>query len=257
VPKSGQAWDAQFLERSVLLRELRDLGKPLLSGAGWPTLEAYSAFVEGERQARAAELPGVRFAPPVRRSRSQPVDVGSLYDGRIALHREVPCIGSSYHDFLNVLAWAAFPRAKHALHARQYRALTAWLPPAAERLPNRRTREQDALALFDEGGSVIVVSPELAARLAAEPGVSHVLSTERAARLVLFGHAIMEHVCFESQLVRSAAFMLPTEAPLPEGRALFDLVDRAIAERLADPTQLLTPDFDRVLSIRPPDVACL
>jgi len=254
VPKSGQAWDATFLERSVLLSTLRELAEPLLQGPSWPTLDAYGAFVDDERRARAPELAAVRFAPPVPRQRSAPIEIGQLYDGRIALHGEVPCLGSSYHDFLNALAWGAFPRAKRALHARQYRALQAWLPPAAERLPNRRTREQDALALFDEGGSVLVVTPALAARLA-EPAAPCSLGEEPAARVVLFGHAIMEHVCFESSPVSSAALQLCAEPPLPDGRALLDLVDREIAARLSDPRELAEPNFDRVLSIQPPDAA--
>lgn len=254
MPKSGQLWDARFLTRSALLSDLRELAAPLLRGATWPTLEACSAVVEAERRSRANELPAVRFAPPSPRVRSRPVDIGQLYDGRIALHGEVPCLGTSYHDLLNVLVWAAFPRAKRALHARQYRALTGWLPPAAAQLPNRRTREQDALALFDEGGSVLVVpspdppSEETWRRLRV------CVSTEpAAARVLLFGHAVMEHVCFESSPLSSAALVVCLAPPLPEGRELLDRVDRALAERLADPRELASPSFDAVLSLEPPD----
>jgi len=260
VPKSGQLWDPRFLERSPLLGELRALAEPLLRGESWPGLEACGALVEAERRERAADLAPVRFAPPTARRRSQKIDIGQLYDGRIALHGEVPCLGTSYHDLLNVLVWAAFPRAKRALHARQYHALEAWLPPAAARLPNRRTREQDALALFDEGGSVLVVpSPHVdalraalatggdaAERLVREPG---------AARILLFGHAVMEHVCFESAALSSAALVVCLEPPLCGGRELLDRVDRALAARLADPRELSVPDFDAVLAIEPPDRA--
>jgi hypothetical protein len=258
VPKSGQLWDARFLERSALLDDLRALAAPLLSGASWPSLEACSAFVEAERRARADELPAIRFAPPNIRSRAQPIDIGQLYDGRIALHGEVPCLGTSYHDLLNVLVWAAFPRAKRALHARQYRALQSWLPPAAARLPNRRTREQDALALFDEGGSVLVVPSALDAALRAglasegEAGERLALETV-AAHILLFGHAVMEHVCFESAALSSAALIVCVDPPLPEGRALFDRVDHALAARLSDPRELTAPVFDAVVAIQPPD----
>jgi hypothetical protein len=255
VPKSGQLWDASFLERSALLGELREIAEPLLAAASWPTLDAYGACVERERQARAPELPAIRFAPPTRRSRSGPVELGQLYDGRIALHGEVPCVGASYHDFLNVLAWAAFPRAKRALHARQYRALTAWLPPAAARLPNRRTREQDALALFDEGGSVLVVTPEHAARASSPRAAGQLLTGDGSARIILFGHAVMEHVCFETSKVSSAALRLTMEPPLAEGRMLIDRIDRALAERLANPGELREPSFDGVISIEPPELA--
>jgi hypothetical protein len=257
VPKSGQHWDRSFLERSPLLQHLREIGEPLLRGNSWPTLEAYSALAESERRERAAQLASVRFAPPTRRKRAQPVDLGQLYDGRIAIHGEVPCVGSSYHDFLNALVWAAFPRAKRALHARQYRALQAWLPPASTQLPNRRTREQDALAIFDEGGAVLVMPPELAARLRAARATPHLLSEDKNARIVLFGHAVMEHVCFEPRPVSSAALVLCLAPPLPMGRELLDVVDEAIAARLASPGELLEPAFDHGLAIRPPDVACV
>lgn len=242
-----------------MLRELREIGRPLFLGSDWPTLEAYTELAEGERQARAGDLPAVRFAPPEprpRRARGRaPLDPRQLYDGRIALEREVPCLRSSYHDLLNVLAWAAFPRAKRALHARQFRALSAWLPPSSAQLPNRRTREQDALALFDEGGSVLVSSSELVARLRSEPEGALAIS-DTPARLVLFGHALMEHVCFEGARVRSAALLLSLEPPLPEGRALLEQVDEAIARRLADGRELTHPDgFDRAISIEPPGAA--
>lgn len=242
MPKSGQLWDPRCLERSALLGELRALAEPLLRGADWPSLEACGAFVEAERRQRAPELAPVRFAPSRARRRSQPIDIAELYDGRIALHGEVPCLGTSYHDLLNVLVWAAFPRTKRALHARQYRALEAWLPPAAARLPNRRTREQDALALFDEGGSVLVVPRGGALEL-------------QSARILLFGHAVMEHLCFETSGLSSAALVVEVEPPLPEGRELLDRVDRALAARLADARELSAPDFDAVLAIEPPDRA--
>src|SRR3954453_2790981 len=59
VPRSGQLWEPGLSKRSPLLRELLGLARALLEGDGWPTLEAYSAFVEEQRAARAAELPGV------------------------------------------------------------------------------------------------------------------------------------------------------------------------------------------------------
>ncbi len=257
MPKSGQRWDQGFLERSALLQHLRDIARPLLHGAGWPTLEAYGHLAERERRERAAQLHPVRFAPPARRKRSHPVDVGQLYDGRIAIHGEVPCVGSSYHDFLNALVWAAFPRAKRTLHARQYRALQAWLEPGSTQLPNRRTREQDALAMFDEGGAVLLMPHDLAARLRAPRATPHVLSDDPDARVVLFGHAVMEHVCFEPGPVNAAALVVCIDPPLPGGRELLDLVDEALAERLARPSELLQPRFDHGLSIQPPDRACV
>lgn len=247
-----------FLEQSPLLVHFHELGQPL-SKDRWPTLDEYSAFAEAERQARAAELAAVRFAPPVprprRARRSDQVALNQLYDARIALEREVPCLTSSYHDLLNVLAWGAFPRAKRALHARQYRALAARLPEGDSRLPNRRTREQDALTLFDEGGSVLVATPELVERLAVAAPRASSLADETGARVVLFGHALMEHIIRYRTTVRSAALLVTVPGPLPEGRPLLELVDWELERRLQDDRQFLEPSPYRVLSIDPPGLA--
>jgi hypothetical protein len=237
VPTSGQPWDPDFLNRSMLLSEYSELAVPLTSQGGWPTLEAYTRLVEDERRGRAPELGAVRFAQPRprrRRARAKAeIDVRDLYDGRIALDGEVPCLAQSYHDFCNVLVWAAFPRAKRALHERQFRALSGVLAAAPARLPNRRTREQDALTLFDEGGSLLVLC---------EDGAEHV---------VLFGHALMEHVSFQTSRVNSAALVVEVSRAAPKGRALFERLDRELAARLCDPAQLREPNFERSLAIEP------
>jgi Protein of unknown function (DUF3025) len=240
MPKSGQPWAPEFLEQSPLLSDFRELAAPLLAVArGWPTLEEYTELAEAERRARAPELAPVRFAPQQLRSRRAraraPVDLSQLYDGRVTLSGEVPCVNASYHDWCNVLVWAAFPRAKRAVHARQFRALQGWVSQGASKLPNRRTREQDALTLFDEGGSVLVTT------------------LNQGARLVLFGHALMEHVGFQPTAVSSATLVLSASGPLPRGRELFELVDRALSQRLQRPSELSTPDFDRSLLVQASD----
>jgi DUF3025 family protein len=243
MPKSGQVFDPKVFERSGLLREFEELTEPISALSGWPSLEAYTEFAERERCSRAPELGRVSFTrsvptPKRRRERSTVLDLGGLYDGRIALRSEVPCLEHSYHDLFNVLVWAAFPRSKRALHARQFRALTGWVPAGASRLPNRRTREQDALALFDEGGAILIAG-----------------AGEAAARIILFGHAVMEHVCFERAVVRSAALrlVLADEEVAARGATLLDGVDRALARRLSNPEELRSPVFDAAVEIAPPE----
>jgi DUF3025 family protein len=247
MPKSGQRYEREFLARSQLLGELEAFARAFIDRAGWPTLDEYTELVDAERRTRAPELEPVRFAtaaPPKRRGRARAaLDLAQLYDGRIALARQVPCLDASYHDLFNALVWAAFPRSKRALHARQFQALQRRWRPGETRLPNRRTPEQDALTIFDEGGAVLLTGPPRAA----------VGTDEAPARVVLFGHAIMEHVCFLSSPVRAAVLTLPVSGDGVSGRELFEAVDRALASRLADETELLAPDFDGVLSIDPPD----
>jgi hypothetical protein len=100
----------------------------------------------------------VRFElQPPRRRRRGPLEPDALYDARITRDGVVPSRGSNWHDFLNAIVWATFPRAKRALHARQHRAISKRIEPGASRLPPARTRELDALAILDEGGVLSLI----------------------------------------------------------------------------------------------------
>jgi len=78
----------------------------------------------------------------------------------------------------------------------------------------------------------------------------------RAVQVVPFGHAVMEHVCFQREVVRSAAVWL--ELPLGSRaaggeRALLESIHRELSRRLLDPAAFCTPDFDAVVTFDPPD----
>src|SRR6185369_15454776 len=98
---------------------------------------------------RIAGLPPLHFALDRKRRKrgARKVALDELYDGRIALHAQVPTRAGSWHDLLNALCFATFPASKRALHARQANAMAPRLPKAAARLPSARTSEQDALTL--------------------------------------------------------------------------------------------------------------
>jgi hypothetical protein len=129
------------------------------------------------------------------------------------------------------------------------------LPPGVERLPNRRTRERDALTLFDEGGSLLLAGA--ISRAAAERQELAIRPLRRGQvppRAMLFGHALMDHLCFETGPVRSAAVKVVLEADLAEARGceLLDGVDRALSQLLCDPARFVSPEFDAVVSLEPP-----
>jgi hypothetical protein len=104
---------------------------------------------------------------------------------------------------------------------------------------------------------VLVVPSEqaaaLRAALAAGAPPAGRLGVGAGARISLFGHAVMEHVCFETAALSSAALVVGVDAPLPEGRALFERVDRALEARISDPEEFRSPMFDAVVGILPPD----
>ena len=174
-------------------------------------MEAYErAFPE------AASRP-VRFepaGPPRGRRRAGPVDTRRLYDARITRDRTVPTRARSWHDFLNALVWATFPRSKLALHERQHRALVERIPEGAATLPGTRSREHDTLALLDEGGVVLL-----------DDG-----GTARAT--VLFGHALYEGLVLGRGPMTACGLVVPVKAMPGEARERVALADAALTEYL-------------------------
>jgi hypothetical protein len=146
----AKTFDARFFERDP------DRFSPIV-----PVAKIFADYTEWPAPAdldRAlAERAGVRFvlAKPRPRRQRGPVDVREMYDARIA-RGEVPTREHNWHDFLNALVWATFPRSKATLHARQHRAIAEWAgADVVRKLPNARTRELDVLALVDEGGVIV------------------------------------------------------------------------------------------------------
>lgn len=153
-----------FVERHEDFWPLARAAGAFAGAADWPPVAAYGRAFEGPPPVVFVESP-----PKPRRARAKGrIDRDGMYDAQI-VRGIVPTRARCWHDFSNALVWATFPRAKQALHARQHRAVAAWIPEGATRLPGARSREMDALALLDEGGVVQVGSTS-----------------------VIFGHAIYE-----------------------------------------------------------------
>src|SRR5262249_27486079 len=144
----------RFFDRSPLFWPIATAARTFALYTDWPE----PAALTRELSARA-QVEFVAARPRPRRDKT-PADARPLYDARIVLERCVPTRERSWHDLLNALVWATFPRAKAALHERQLRALRERIVPGAARLPATRSREHDALALIDEGGVVVLEGPE-------------------------------------------------------------------------------------------------
>lgn len=175
---------------------------PFRAHRDWPTLDDWNAAFRPLLSAGGAPIKFVA-QPPKRRKR----DLNDLYDERIYTRGEVPSRARTWHDFFNMLVWATFPAIKRAINARQRRALRARLTPDMIRLPSARTREQDLLAMLDEGGVMAV------------DGEHHIL-----------GHAIYEHLVLNTTpvhayLVDGATLLtlLQSGAALPEEPPLFTI----------------------------------
>lgn len=182
----------------------------------WPIEKAASRFADYEdwpdvSEYNVADAP-VRFEEaPIKRKRPPGEIVrAELYDARIVNDRVVPTRPRMWHDFLNALVWITFPKAKLALHRRQHAAIEKWIPPGATQLPNARTREQDALALIDEGGVLLV-----------------------AGRTMFFGHALFEGLIFEQLAMISRGVRLSGS---------IEEADAELASLLDDAARFQSPD---------------
>lgn len=143
----------------------------------------------------------------------------------------MPTRPGSWHDLMNALVWATFPRAKRALHERQHGLVV----PAAPGESARRPRELDALALLDEGGLVVVANVPLED----EDALARALGACEATAIV-FGHAIYEGIVLGREPPLGSAICVRGD-PGSSRDALLAHADGALAVVLADPTQLLDP----------------
>ena len=146
-----RSFDGRFFERHALFWPLALAAGRFSGEPDWPPVEDYARAFGPRAPVRFEPAP-----PPRGRRRASPIDPRRLYDARIAHEACVPTRARCWHDFLNALVWATFPRAKRALHECQLQALLARLEPCARTLPPTRSRNHDALALLDEGGAVLL-----------------------------------------------------------------------------------------------------
>ena len=113
---------------------------------------------------------------------------GQAYEQYIFDTGQVPT-RENLHDFFNGLVWLQFPHTKRRLNQLQAQAI------AADGVQAVRGPLRDALTVFDENGAVLSAPPALWAALRARDWQALFVDLRplwREARLVLFGHALLE-----------------------------------------------------------------
>jgi hypothetical protein len=190
--------------------KLSSVFAPLLSASpGLAALGRFPTVEELNAEARRLDLKtgdgrALVFvdAPPRGRRRRRKDPSALPYERRVAERGEVETRASSWHDFFNGLTWTAFPELKAALNRRQIEA-------AAEGVV--RTREQDRLAIFDEGGVL---------RAKAGDHVDH----------FVVGHALYESLVEGKAGIRA----LVLDVELPVAASVLDVAERMrLAQREA------------------------
>jgi hypothetical protein len=212
--RHGAVFDSRFYEKHREFWPIARAASTFADHADWPDVAEYAAAFEGEGPV------AFQFSSPKRRRPSgEPIARDALYDAMIVEQRKVPTRARMWHDYLNAMVWASFPRAKLALHRRQHIAIQRWIPPGATQLPNARTRELDALALVDEGGVLVL---------------DH--GTHRTQ--LLFGHALFEGLVFGQPAMIARSVILDAR----DRGADVSVADALLAETLADHARIVSPD---------------
>lgn len=194
----------------------------------WPDLEVWGEKAVGVTNTQGAPVRFVAHAP---RKRGGAWTLDSMYDAHIFLRGEVPSRPCNWHDFFNMAIWRTFPKAKAAINRAQWEALQRWLPgTSGAKLPGARRPEQDTLALLDEGGVIVAVTGSSDAQLSEEDAATAIANGR--ATVILFGHALLEHVVTGHGEVRGASVVLSRESWPSEPRAFLDAADAALAARV-------------------------
>lgn len=154
------------------------------------------------------------------------------YEDAVAQGR-IPTRDGSWHDAYNLLAFAAWPRAKAALHARVLHCQRRRRAQGE----TRRSREEDALALIDEVALVVSGPREIVARFdghrsasvlqsASGPGTDPVAlagmdaAVRDGLRVRWFGHALLEHLALQRPQVTAGVWTLALERHVTDDEAL-------------------------------------
>ena len=229
------AWDPRFGSRHPGIDTLRpDGGWP--EWPRWPDLPVLQALLEGA-DPPAANVNGRPLHLELLEGSSSAAD----YERRTAFDGALGVRHPSWHDLFNVLAWAAWPRAKAALNARHVAEL-------ARETGGNRSAARDALTGFDEDGVVIAVADEQLERLVREFRWKELFWHRRPTlpasfTAFVFGHALAEKLLAPFVGITGKAVCVPVEP----GFAHLDLMaqrrhlDDRLAERLRSDGSFASP----------------
>ena len=162
------------------------------------------------------------------------MDAQEAYESHIRRTGTCPT-RENLHDFFNGLCWLRFPASKQALN----RIQAAEIERNGTRGPRGKVR--DAISVFDENGALLQAAPELWAALVARDWRTLFVDLRplwQQARIVVFGHALLEKLAAPRKDLTAHVWMTPMEQGsgcAPEATDPWDarLAAQLTAERLA------------------------
>jgi len=146
---SIDTWNPDFLNLSPIFDSIHEVSQSFSQLETWPTLEQFAAkFKEQNILSNSADP-----ITPVPQGYT-PEKFDDHYESRIYLKGELQTRLENWHDYFNATAWLQFPKIKSTLNALHYET-------SVNREPGtNRSPLENAIALFDECGAVIVSDDE-------------------------------------------------------------------------------------------------
>lgn len=204
-----------------------DWSAPWLSG--WSGQGLDQAWRSGADLPRALNTQGLAQALPVQFVPQSALPEGQAYEQFIFAQRQVPT-RENLHDFFNGLCWLRFPLSKLQLNRLQGAEI------ARQGVTATRGPLRDALTLFDENAALLQAPEPLWQALLARDWQRLFVDLRPVwaqARLVLFGHALLEKLVAPYKSITAHVYAVPVPMGL-EGDAAWDawLADTLGAEGL-------------------------
>lgn len=166
----------------------------MVESDGFPSLSGCNALLAARRSPITVHSgQQLRFVPQ---------EYGRLpfeaqYEPRCYLKGEVPTRADNWHDLLNALVWLTFPKAKAAINARHYQALTENSGASNSVIPSQRGAVRDTNTLLDESGVIVACADVELAQLLRNFQWKELFWQQRARvqsgmGFYLFGHGLYE-----------------------------------------------------------------
>ena len=240
-------WCPNYYEKTSWFHSVQHFAKLFEHYPKWPTIDDLNREIAAPIKLTNAKGSALQFELQTSKKRPQgAITADSIYDGQILLQAKIPTRANSWHDHFNALCWASFPKTKAAINERQFVAANNAVQFPIEKLPGARSREQDALAMLDEGSVLVLARPTVleevtqAVQQADDQAIERLINADQA-KIIVFGHALLEHRALGRADIRAMAVVLPCSDHALH-TLIHDEVDLALQAWVTNPNNLTQPN---------------
>lgn len=196
-----------------------------------PCMAGGALVAQALNAAPQAARAGIHFVPPSAR----PPGMG--YEHYMFETGQCPT-RDNLHDFFNGLCWLRFPRTKKRINQLHAAELERAAASAGAGTPPARGPVRDALTVFDENAAFLIAPPPLWDALEAHDWQRLFIELRplwQEARLVLFGHALLEKLVCPRKPITAHVYGARPEADSMEALDAWVAADLSAAKLAAKP----------------------